>query len=98
MSVVVIGLVLYLVQHGKAATDYDTFQKTAFDFSAFLNGLTHGSSEAIIALGVICLIATPVMRVVFAIIGFWLEQDYLYTAIALLVLIIIISSMLLGAV
>ncbi|MGZ3944267.1 MAG: DUF1634 domain-containing protein [Mucilaginibacter sp.] len=42
------------------------------------------------------LIATPILRVVFAAIGFILEKDHLYTLISLIVLLVIIISMITG--
>jgi uncharacterized membrane protein len=98
MAIVVIGLALYLVQHGQTENDYSVFSAGDFSFNHFFRDLLHGKSEAIIGLGVICLIFTPIMRVIFAIIGFWLEGDRRYTIISAIVLAIIIISMLLGAV
>jgi uncharacterized membrane protein len=42
------------------------------------------------------LIATPILRVAFSAIGFILEKDYLYTALTIVVLLIILASMLSG--
>lgn len=98
LSVVVIGLVLYLFQEGKQLTTFSEFDKVDFNFSAFFYGLFHGESLSIMALGVILLILTPVMRVVFAIIGFHWENDRLYTYVSIIVLLIIVFSSVLGAV
>lgn len=98
MAIVAIGLSLYLIQHGHTANDYSIFVAGDFSFNQFFQDLFHGKSEAIIGLGVICLIFTPIMRVLFAIIGFWLEGDRRYTVISIIILVIIIISMLLGAV
>lgn len=98
MAIVVIGLTLYLIQNGKTANDYSVFATGNLSFSHFFRDLFHGKSEAIIGLGVICLIFTPILRVIFAIIGFWLEGDRRYTIISIIILAIIIISMLLGAV
>lgn len=97
LSVVLIGLVLFVYQQGSNAVHYETFIQQPFDFSAFSSGLIHGDSLSIMALGVLLLILTPVMRVVSAIIGFFWEKDRLYTLISFVVLLIIIFSAILGA-
>lgn len=51
---------------------------------------------AIIQLGVCVLIATPILRVVFSVVAFLVEKDYMYVVITLIVLSIIIANMLLG--
>ena len=43
--------------------------------------------QAIIQIGIILLIATPILRVVCSAIGFVLEKDYLYTGISALVFV-----------
>jgi uncharacterized membrane protein len=45
-------------------------------------------------LGVILLIATPIARVVFAVVGFALERDRLYVAVSLTVLAVLMASLL----
>jgi len=52
-----------------------------------------GNSAAIIQAGVILLIATPVARVVFAVIGFAIERDRLYVAVSLTVLAVLMASL-----
>jgi len=59
-------------------------------------GLTHGDPLAIIALGLIFLLITPVLRVAVSVLAFAAARDLLYVAITLLVLLILISSFLLG--
>lgn len=98
MTIVVGGLILYLFEHGRETAHYETFTNDGvFRFHRFLTELGSGRSSAIIELGVMVLIATPIARVLFTMIGFWLEKDRLYTFIALVVLCIIIVSMLMGA-
>ena len=99
MSVVSVGGLLYLYRHGQSHVDYSTF-KGVPDFvhsaSGIINGIFTLRGRAIIQAGVILLIATPIVRVVFSAIGFVLEKDYLYLCITLLVLLIILASMLSG--
>jgi uncharacterized membrane protein len=58
--------------------------------------LRDGSGASIIALGLLVLIATPIARVVFAVIGFAREHDSLYTVISLIVLAILVFSLVHG--
>jgi len=63
---------------------------------AVFRHLPHGSGAGIIALGLLVLIATPIARVIFAIIGFARERDTLYTVISLVVLAILAVSLMHG--
>jgi len=47
---------------------------------------------AVIELGALLLIATPVFRVAASTVLFWLEKDYLYTAVTLAVFVILVVS------
>ncbi|MDN5284162.1 MAG: hypothetical protein JWR38_436 [Mucilaginibacter sp.] len=99
MSIIFIGGLIYLYRHGQATANYHTFKGIPdFVHSApgIINGIITLRGQAIIQAGIILLIATPVIRVVFSAIGFVLEKDYLYTGITLLVLLIIFASMLSG--
>jgi uncharacterized membrane protein len=51
-----------------------------------------GNGASIIALGLLVLVATPVARVVFAVIGFTRERDWLYTVVSMIVLTILVYS------
>lgn len=98
VAIVIIGGTLYLLRHGHTTADYTTF-KGVPDFiypPGIIKGMFNFKARAVIQAGIILLIATPVLRVVFSAIGFIMEKDYLYTGITLLVLLIIMSSMLSG--
>ncbi|MDN3549820.1 DUF1634 domain-containing protein [Mucilaginibacter aquaedulcis] len=99
MSIIFIGGIIYLYRHGHIPADYHTF-KGVPDFvhnaPGIFNGVITFRGRAIIQAGIILLIATPILRVVFSAIGFILERDYLYTGITILVLLIITASMLSG--
>ena len=74
----------------KGVTEYLRELKTILPRIAELDG------AAIIQLGVIVLIATPVIRVAFSAIAFLIEKDYMYVTITLIVLAIIILNMIFG--
>ena len=59
-------------------------------------GLAQFKPYAIIALGLLLLILTPIIRVAASIVIFLLERDYAYVAITAIVLLILIISFLLG--
>jgi uncharacterized membrane protein len=57
---------------------------------ALLHDIATGDSAAIIQLGVLLLIATPIARVAFAAVGFALERDRLYLAISVVILAVLL--------
>ncbi len=81
----------YLGQNGRAAT-------TSFPHSiaAVAHGLRAGDPVSIIALGLLLLLLTPVLRVAVSIVAFALEHDWRYVVITTIVLLILIASFLLG--
>lgn len=91
------GGVIYLSRHGAEMPAYSVFHDESAIYGSFHKIITgslafHG--REIIQLGLMVLIATPVARVLFSALGFFLEKDWLYVAISLLVLGIIAFSML----
>lgn len=99
MLVVLVGGVLYIYRHGHTIADYHTFKGVpgfVQNASGIINGIITFRGRAIIQAGIILLIATPVIRVIFSAIGFMLEKDHLYTGITLIVLLIILISMFSG--
>jgi uncharacterized membrane protein len=99
ISVVFIGGIIYLARHGQSIANYKVFNGIP-DFvqnpGAIMKGIFNLKGQAIIQFGIVLLIATPVVRVIFSAVGFILEKDYLYVAISLLVLSIIFFSMMTG--
>jgi uncharacterized membrane protein len=99
ICVVFFGGIIYLTRHGHAVANYSVF-KGIPDFVSHAKGLFDGvlnfRGQPIIQIGIILLIATPILRVVFSAIGFALERDYMYVGISLLVLFIICFSMING--
>jgi uncharacterized membrane protein len=94
--VVLLGGVLYLRHPDAAAPVYTHFHSAppeALSIRGTLAGVGHGSSVSIVQLGLLLLIATPVVRVVFALAGFLLERDKLYTLVSAAVLAILVFSL-----
>jgi uncharacterized membrane protein len=99
MTVVFLGGILYLYRHGSTMADHQTFKGIPVFLqtgSGIIDGIVNLRGQAIIQAGIILLIATPIVRVIFSAIGFVLEKDYLYFGITLLVLAIIFISMISG--
>jgi uncharacterized membrane protein len=96
-AVVVSGGIVYLATHAHAATDYRTFRGALSPLRS-IAGIVHGvaqlSGAAIIQAGLLLLIATPIARVVFSATAFLRERDYLYVALTLTVLAVLMYSLL----
>ncbi|RQO31980.1 hypothetical protein DBR32_04045 [Taibaiella sp. KBW10] len=99
MGITLIGIILFLFQN--STKNFDTGMLVAaplkFSFSELVQGILHGEALSIIQLGVLVLLITPILRIVFALYGYWLEGNRLYIIISLVVLCIIASSLFIGA-
>jgi uncharacterized membrane protein len=96
-TIVLIGGIVYIVRHGSDTTDYHTFRGELSHLrgiNGILQGSLHLSGRAIIQLGLLLLIATPVARVIFSAVAFARERDYLYVAFTLAVLAVLAYSLL----
>jgi uncharacterized membrane protein len=97
--VVLVGATLLLVQHGGAPVAYSVFQSEPAQLRT-IGGIVRGAlaldSKAIVQLGLVLLIATPVVRVAFMLIAFIVQRDRTYMAISALVLALLLYSLLLG--
>jgi uncharacterized membrane protein len=95
-SVVLFGAVLYLTRHGHEVPNYASFHGEPESLKnpvEIFQGVMHMSARAIIQLGLLLLIATPVARVLFSAIAFALERDPMYVVITLIVLAILLFSL-----
>ena len=94
--VVMLGATIYLKRHGYETVNLRTFHgeperlKKPNDIAA---GAFQLSGRAIIQLGLLLLIATPVARVAFSAIAFAIEGDRLYVVITLIVLAVLLYSL-----
>lgn len=96
-AVVTAGGAMYLVARHAAHPDYRVFAAKPVQLrhpSTLWQGILHGHPSAIIDLGILLLVATPICRVLFAVIAFSVERDRLYVAISLTVLAVLIFGML----
>ena len=65
-------------------------------WSHFWETLCKGEGMAIIQLGILMLIFTPLMRIIFALIGYLKEKDYVYVVVSSIVLAIMAVSFFTG--
>lgn len=96
-AVVIFGGVVYLAHHGHEVATYGVFRGepgSVTSVSGIIHGVLHMRGSAIIQLGLLILIATPVARVAFSAVAFALEHDYLYVWITLFVLAVLLYSLL----
>lgn len=96
-TVVLAGEILYLLQRAHGRSDYRVFVAQPVRLrhpAAMLRGIARGDASAVIDLGILLLVATPICRVIFAVIAFVLEKDRLYVAVSAIVLAVLLFGML----
>jgi uncharacterized membrane protein len=95
-AVTLFGGVLYLVRYGQSAPAYHVFRgEPAYlrDLYGIFSDLMVFRSRGIIQFGILLLIATPVARVVFSIIAFFVQRDRTYGVVTCIVLAALIYSL-----
>jgi uncharacterized membrane protein len=93
--IVLLAGVVFLIQHYAEPVTYATFQLEQSNLrtvTGIIRSAMRPRTDAIIQLGLVLLIATPVARVAFAALGFYLERDRLYVVVSLIVLAILTFS------
>lgn len=93
--VVLVGGVLYLAQDGGSPRDYEHFHPATTvttTIGGIVSSAAHFDPRGIMGLGLLLLIATPVCRVLFGVVGFAMLRDRLYTVISLIVLVVLLFS------
>ncbi len=92
-TVVLIGGILYLARHPYILPEYHTFNQAA-PYARSLSGIIANAmalrSYGIIQLGLLLLIATPIIRVIFSVIGFAIQRDVTYVVVTLIVLTVLL--------
>jgi uncharacterized membrane protein len=88
-GIMLVGGVLYLLQQGGGRESYQAFHAEPASFRSIAGiwrEVLSGSARGLIQFSALVLIATPVLRVVFAVYGFARQKQWLYVAISLMVL------------
>jgi uncharacterized membrane protein len=91
--VMLVGGLLYVKVHHATTPDYRVFKSEPEPLrhaGGVMKGIEAAEPAAIIQLAVLLLIATPVARVVFALIAFLIERDRLYVGISAAVLAVLL--------
>ncbi len=94
--VVLAGGLLFLRRPWMAIPDYSHFQpgdSSLRTIPGIFQGVLGLHAQSIIQLGLVVLIATPVARVVFCVVGFVRQRSHLYAVISVAVLLILLFSL-----
>jgi uncharacterized membrane protein len=94
--IVFAGGIWFLAQSSGARKDYRTFRGVPAELShvpQIFHGAVAWQPLAVIQLGILVLIATPVARVLFSMLGFALERDWMYVVITAIVLALLLYSL-----
>jgi uncharacterized membrane protein len=95
-SVVLLGGILFFIQHPGDLFEFGTFKgepSRLRQINVILQEAFSLRSRAVIQLGLLLLIATPVARVLFSLVGFIFEKDWIYGVITFIVLLILFASL-----
>jgi uncharacterized membrane protein len=95
-ATVIFGGALYLSHHATEMPAYHVFRGEPAplrDTAGTVRSAMTGDPAAIMQLGILLLIATPVMRVLFSIYAFWKQRDVTYVLITLFVLAILMFGL-----
>ena len=98
-GITAVGAAVFLWHHGGAETGYRVFQREPIELRTIRGTVASavaGEGRAIIQVGLLLLIATPIARVAFALVGFARERDWRFVGITALVLGLLCFSLLLA--
>ena len=105
LSTVAAGLLLMFIHHPSYLLSVMDLQRLTSPGAAFphtlrevVSGLLSGRGQAVVVVGLLMLIATPIMRVAVSIVGFALQRDRAFVVITSAVLAVLLVSFLLGKV
>jgi len=103
MTVVIVGLAFTFIHHPQYVRSKSALGRLTDAGAVYPHRLRdvatqvrEGRGQAMVMLGLLMLIATPVARVSFSIIAFALERDRLYVTITAVVLVLLIVSFVIG--
>ncbi len=94
--VALLGMILYIGRDGRRVADFRVFRGEPFDLTtapAIVGAAVAGGREAIIQLGVLILIATPIARVLLSLVAFALQRDRTYIVVTLIVLVVLLAGL-----
>ncbi|MDQ6886878.1 MAG: DUF1634 domain-containing protein [Gemmatimonadota bacterium] len=98
-GVVVIGGAALLLQYGGRPADFRVFRGEVdglTTLTGIAGGVAHLDSRAVVQLGLVLLIATPVARVALTLVAFLAQRDRLYVALTAVVLALLLFGLVWG--
>jgi uncharacterized membrane protein len=97
--VALIGGIMLLTTHGSTLADFRVFRAEP-DALRSLGGIVRGAfsldSTAVVQLGLLLLIMTPVARVAFTLVAFAIQRDRMYVLITFVVLALLLYGLIFG--
>ena len=96
-AVVLVGGAIFLFRHGSEQVDLGQFQGEPAELRhpvEIIAAAWTGHSRPLIQVGLLILVATPVARVAFSVLGFLRQRDWVYVAITLFVLALLLVGLL----
>ena len=103
LLVLLTGLLLMFVHHPSYIQSGADFHNLTTPGAAFPHsihdvseGIVAGRGQAVVTLGLLLLIITPILRVAVSIVAFAIQRDRVYVVITSAVLLILMASFLLG--
>ena len=97
--VVLIGAVLLLMHHGSDRVSYAAFSgepERLRSIAGIVRGAMELRSDAVVQLGLLLLIATPITRVALTLVAFAIQRDRTYVIITSIVLALLLYGLVFG--
>jgi uncharacterized membrane protein len=98
-AVTIVGGIAFMIHHGSLVPDHSVFRGQP-EMLSTLTGVIAGAlalePAAIVQLGIVLLIATPVARVLLTLIAFAIQRDWMYVLISAVVLALLTYSLVVG--
>jgi uncharacterized membrane protein len=99
-AVVLVAGVLLMKQSGGAPAAYSVFRGQPAELRSIggvVRGVAAADSTAIVQLGLLLLIATPIARVAFTLVAFAIQRDRMFVTITSIVLALLLYGLVFGA-
>ncbi|MFL5563361.1 MAG: DUF1634 domain-containing protein [Gemmatimonadaceae bacterium] len=98
-AMVVAGAAMMLAQHGRTPVAFSSYSDAAsplHELGGIVRGAVRLDSMAIVQLGLVLLIATPVLRVALTLVAFVVQRDRTYVVLTAVVLALLLYGLLWG--
>jgi uncharacterized membrane protein len=98
-AVTIAGGIAFMIHHGSLVPDHSVFRGQPAMLSSVagvIAGVMALEPAAIVQLGIVLLIATPVARVLLTLIAFAVQRDWMYVLISAIVLALLAYSLIVG--